>query len=546
MKEINLYDYQQDLYDKIIHKLFKENVKKLCGVLPTGGGKSVVIGKLANTLPGRTLILTHRIEILNQNSEWIDNVGLLASDINTMRYDNKVIIAMVQTLNARIKKYGIDYIGQIDNIILDEVQILIFEKVFKKYNFKRLVGLTATPVLNKRKETNIDGVEYTEPFTLSEIFDDIVQGPDTQDLIDKGKLVQDYNIVLQLPDFDKLKESDSSPDGYTKQSLNEVYSNTASLDVLWKGYEKYGKGKKTLIFNASNKINKFVYKLFKEKGTNCMMFDSSSSAEINKKTGKKWTRKEVIQWYKNTPDAILINTNVFTTGFNDKEVECILMNRATKSLSLFIQIAGRGSRITDKIYKDKFTYVDLGQNIHNHGHWSLRRNWEDYFWPHGRKPKRVIDLLATWECSSCQSLNFIGIESCEFCGEPKVDVKVNGKQKKFKEGEFIEITEMPPPRARTIIDYTIAKGEDGNFAFKLLDRKIVDLFIHYNITKEFYLKARDHYIKDNVMKDGFITRIRKIYTPIYFAIMKSDLKGKNRKLETQIEKVIEKVEKLYE
>ena len=247
MTEINLYDYQQELYDGICKKLFIENYKSVCGVLPTGGGKSVVIGKLANDLPGRTLVLTHREEILNQNSEWIDNVGLLSSKVDTLRYDNKVVIAMVQTLHSRIKKFGIDYIGEIDNIILDEIHILIFEKVFEQYNYKRLVGLTATPVTNKRLTTNIDGVEFTEPFTLSRIFDTIVQGPDTQDLIDKGKLVQDYNIVLNLPDFGNLKESDSSPDGYTKKSLNEVYSNTASLDMLWEAYNKYGKGKKTII-----------------------------------------------------------------------------------------------------------------------------------------------------------------------------------------------------------------------------------------------------------------------------------------------------------
>jgi len=55
---------------------------------------------------------------------------MLSGKIDTLRHDNRVVVAMVQTLNARLKKFGLDYLGDFDNIILDEVQILIFEKSF--------------------------------------------------------------------------------------------------------------------------------------------------------------------------------------------------------------------------------------------------------------------------------------------------------------------------------------------------------------------------------------------------------------------------------
>jgi hypothetical protein len=498
-------------------------------------------------LPGRTLILTHRQEILEQNAEWIDNVGLLSSKVNTLRYDNTVIIAMVQTLDARIKKYGIQYLGQIDNILLDEIQILIFEKVYSKYKPKILIGLTATPVLNKRLTTWIDDVEYTEPYTLSRLFDDIVCGPDTADLIKIGRLIQDYNIELRLPDFDKLKESDSSPDGYTKSSLNEVYSNTASLNMLWEAYEKYGVGKKTIIFNASTEINKIVLNLFRGKGIECMMFDSKNSAEINPETGKKYTRQEVVDWFKSKRDAVLINTNVFTTGFNVTDIECVFVNRATKSLSLWLQMVGRGSRPTDKIYKDHFTVVDLGQNIYTHGIWSAERNWEDYFWPGEKKPKRVIDLLDTWECPKCESLNVKGIEHCEFCGAPKSDVEIRTTPKKTKEGELVELSQRPAPKAKSVIDYTKAQNEGAAFAFNLLERKIIDLFTSYNVTKDLYENRKEDYVDSKgYQRKGFISRVKQIWMPIYFAIIKSDLQGGNRRMEPMLDRLIKKIEKLYE
>ncbi len=534
---IKLRNYQGPFYQDIINKFYLENVKRLLAVLPTGGGKSVIIGKLANELTGRTLILTHRVEILIQNYDWLNNAGILASNVNTIRYDSTIVIAMVQTLFARIKTYGIDYLGHFNNIILDEVHILIFEKVFKQYNYKRLIGFTGTPVVRKNKYSEIDGVEFVEEYTLSELFDDIVCGPDTQDLIDIDYLVQDYNITLKLPDFDKLRESNSNPDGYTAKSMNDVYYNTASLKVFDKAYYKYCEGKKTLVFNSSIKVNKFIYKHFKDKGINVKMFDSSGHREMNKATGKKYTREEIIEWFRKERKAMLIGVNVFTTGFDVDDVEVVVVNRATKSLALWIQMVGRGSRITDKIYKNIFTVIDLGQNIYEHGMWSKRRDWNKYFRSDGKKLRRVQDLLSTWECEYCGALNVVGDHICNECDAEKLDAMIDGKskKKKFKQGELELMQDMPPPKAGNIIRYCKSLNQNTSFAFQLLERKICELFIHYNISDEYYSRR----------KIRFDVKIDQMFKPIYFAIYDSDLKrGNRRRLKTELERVISKVDKL--
>jgi hypothetical protein len=487
-------------------------------------------------MPGRTLILTHRIEILSQNASKIKNVAILSSKENTIGSDTKVIVAMVQTLDARIKKYGADYLGHIDNILLDEIQVLIFEKVVKQYNPRWVIGFTGTPVLNKIKQIEIDGVEFTEPYTLSELFETLVQGPDSQLLIDRGYLVQDFNIAMKLPDFDKLVDSNTNPDGYTSKSMDEVYMNTASLDILTQAYKSKCVGKKTLLFNATTKINLFVYKHFKSLGLNVKMFDSVNKTEINKATGKPYTRDEIIEWFRSERDAILINTNVFTTGFDVTDVEVVIVNRATKSLALWIQMVGRGSRTTDLIYKDKFTVIDLGQNIHKHGTWSQRRNWNDYFRSPGLKPKYSLDMLSTWVCTNCQGINVTGLQKCELCGADKVNVVVNGKKKKLKEGELIVINDMPEPKAKAILDYTRRLNETSNFAFKLLENRIVEMFLHYKVSKTFYIQN----------KKTFKINIKRMYKPIYFAIMRARLKGSRKKLDTQLEKMYKKIDNLYE
>ena len=528
-----LYPHQQKFADDIDHELTTNN--SVCAVLPTGGGKSIIIAYFCNRLPGRTLVLTHRLEVLKQNSKWVENCGTLTADDNTCRFDNKVVFAMVETLMARIKKFGIDYLGQFDNIILDEIHVLIFEKVFSQYNWKKMIGFTGTPVVNKKIITTVDGVEFIEPYTLSVLFDTIVQGPGPQELIDLGYLVQDYNIVLDLPDMDKLKDSKNNPDGYTTDSLNAVYNNTASLNVLSKAYNDFCIGKKTIIFNATTKVNKFIYDHFKAKGVPVMMYDSVNEAEINEETGNKWQRSEVIEWYKNTPGALLINTNVFTTGFDESDIEVVIMNRATKSLSLYIQCVGRASRTSKTILKNTFTHIDLGGNIDMHEIWSADRDWTDYFYSPGKKLRKKNDLLSTWDCVSCGAINVLGTEECEFCGAEKENVKINGNPKKNKEGELKAIGEYPIPNGTKIVEYTQAMKQDSNFAFKIAERKILDLFVYYKVTPEFYSQRSNR----------FEDRIKQIYRNIYFAIINSELKGANKKLETMYARVLDKIESKY-
>jgi len=59
-KEIILRDYQVEVYNDILSSL--NRYKSVLGVVPTGGGKSVLIGKMCQDLSGRTLVLTHREE----------------------------------------------------------------------------------------------------------------------------------------------------------------------------------------------------------------------------------------------------------------------------------------------------------------------------------------------------------------------------------------------------------------------------------------------------------------------------------------------------
>jgi len=89
-------------------------------------------------------------------------------------------------------------------------------------------------------------------------------------------------------------------------------------------------------------------------------------------------RQEILLWFKKTPDAILTSVSILTTGFDEPTVETVILNRATRSLTLYFQMIGRGSRVLKN--KKKFNVIDLGNNTLRFGAWNDPIDWNDIFY----------------------------------------------------------------------------------------------------------------------------------------------------------------------
>ena len=133
---------------------------------------------------------------------------------------------------------------------------------------------------------------------------------------------------------------------YTVKSSEDLYTNVDMLSKLVGAYEETSKGKKTLIFNNGIHTSIQVYHAFKKAGYPIAHLDN---------TNTKKERDFILRWFKKTPNAIITSVSILTTGFDEPTIESIILNRATKSLTLYYQMIGRGSRVLD--YKSTFNAV---------------------------------------------------------------------------------------------------------------------------------------------------------------------------------------------
>lgn len=373
----NLYDYQVEAIDQIFQRIneHKENYNLLFQ-LPTGGGKTVIFSELAKRFilehKKKVLILTHRIELLAQTGKVLRDIGVTNKIINSkvkVLNDEEnywCFVAMVETLNNRLNDEKADF-KNLGLVIIDEAHYNSFRKLFKFFENQIILGVTATPLSSNIK------------LPLKDNYEELIVGESISSLVDRGFLAKatqySYDVSLR-----SLKVGINGD--YTVSSSERLYGNYFMQEKLLYAYEEKAKGSKTLIFNNGIATSKQVYALFKEAGYDVRHLDNTNSEK---------ERDEILTWFREKPDAILTSVSILTTGFDVPEVRTIILNRATKSLTLYHQMIGRGSRKLPN--KDEFAVIDLGNNARRFGLWDNHVNWQDIF----KAPNAYIDGLYTDE-----------------------------------------------------------------------------------------------------------------------------------------------------
>ena len=95
---------------------------------------------------------------------------------------------------------------------------------------------------------------------------------------------------------------------------------------------------------------------------------SCGDIEARHRTGvDKRERDRIIADFKAERLRFLVSQGVLTTGFNARHVDLIALARPTKSTGLYIQMIGRGTRLSPETGKANCLILDFGGNIARHG-----------------------------------------------------------------------------------------------------------------------------------------------------------------------------------
>ncbi len=362
-KTKSLYPYQledmETIFDRLSHR--PPNYRLLYQ-LPTGGGKTVVFSEIVRRYIGefgkKAIILTHRQELCAQTSRTLKSIGIptkmITSSVKQIKPVNEyqVYVAMVETLKNRLKEKKI-FTGDIGLVIIDEAHHNSFRKLLSKFAHAYVIGVTATPLSS----------DPDKP--LKRDYNELIIGKSISSLIEKGFLSRAVTFGHDV-DLSGLKTGTWGD--FTMQSSDILYSSEAMLELLLTSYKSKANGKKTLIFNNGIHASRKVCDHFLAAGYPIRHLDNRTpSAE----------RSEILKWFRKTPGSILTSVSILTTGFDEPSVQAVILNRATKSMTLYFQMIGRASRRTKN--KKIFTIIDLGNNVSRFGNWSEPVDWQDVF-----------------------------------------------------------------------------------------------------------------------------------------------------------------------
>jgi superfamily II DNA or RNA helicase len=366
----------------------------------TGAGKTVIFSFMASGAVAkgkRVLIITHRTELFTQAGGALSGLGLNPIDLDRSAKrlpKANLYVGMAQTLKRRLSKPEYqEWYQSVDLIIIDEAHLCEFEFLLDQANPDTImIGATATPIRTGRQPS------------LHLNYQGLVNPVQISDLIQQGYLSKPNYYGFGL-DLSKVKTKGGD---YDSDNLGDFMSEKRLFKGVVENYNRLTPNTKAIIFAPNIKSSLEVVAEFNANGIEARHVDGYIDDRV---------RKANLKWFKETPNAVLSNMGILTAGYDEPTIETVILYRATKSLSLYMQMVGRGSRVTDT--KSAFNILDFGNNVYTHGFWHSERTWslEKVEKPKGVAPVKYCD---------CGAIIPQVARVCEYCGaeQPKTPQQI--------------------------------------------------------------------------------------------------------------------------
>jgi DNA repair protein RadD len=409
--------------DYDIEAAWNAGAQNVMAVLPTGGGKSIIVANKVATksaLGAQSCVIAHRKELVGQMSLHVARRGVRhriigpndvvaqiirshREEFNGASFINPTAhcaVAGIDTLNARGDDLA-QWASQIDYWFGDEGHHFLLDNKWgrgiKLFTRARGLLVTATPTRadGKGLGRHADGVA-----------DAMACGPTMRELIDIGALT-DYEIAIPESDF-QIDENDLPPSGdFTPRKMREASKKSHIVGDVVVEYSRRAYGKRAICFATDVETAGEIAQRFNDAGIPSASVSAETPTEVRDSFVKKFRDGRL--W-------VLVNVDLFGEGFDVPACEVVIMARPTASLAVYLQQFGRALRpMLGKLFG---LIIDHVSNYKRHGlpdkphYWTLDRREK-----RGKRERDPEEIELT-PCKNCsRPMERIALV-CPACGHP--------------------------------------------------------------------------------------------------------------------------------
>nr|WP_294704459.1 DEAD/DEAH box helicase [Prevotella sp.] len=328
MKEIKLFDYQEDMKERIEKALRLH--RSVMAQMPTGTGKTylltaVIDSFLSNNPKEKVWIVAHRRELVSQIDETVRKFHSYSAS------NTSYLLSSVKAMSIQWLMRHYDEIEEEPGmIVIDEAHHALaktYKEMWERFPKAKFLGLTATPC-------RLNGKGFMD------LFDVLVQSWGVPEFICKGRLatydfvsIKSGGVTQRL--IDSLQKRGADGD-YQNKEMDMLLNKKPSIERLYQSFEEYGKGRKGIVYAINISHAQKITKLYQEHGVKAIAIDSKTPAI---------ERQQDIEAFKKGDIQVLVNVDIFSEGFDCPDVEFVQLARPTLSLAKYLQMVGRGLRV---------------------------------------------------------------------------------------------------------------------------------------------------------------------------------------------------------
>jgi len=238
------------------------------------------------------------------------------------------------------------------------------------------------------------------------IYESMVLGPSIKKLIELGDLVPPQYYAPSTPDLEGMKIRMGD---YRLEDLEERVDRVELVGDIVENWARICPDRITVVFATSVKHSRHIKERFIDAGIRCEHLDGETPKQERDEILKKLACGEI---------QVVTNCMVLNEGWDCPPVSCVILARPTKSLTMYIQMAGRVLRpAPDKI---NALILDHGGLFYQHGSIMQDQEWSLEFASKKEiKEKEKRELKARKEnFITCEECKFIyeGLPNCPKCG----------------------------------------------------------------------------------------------------------------------------------